>query len=149
MSPTVAALLGSLIGALAALIGATVNNVVSVRTERRRMQFAKDLADVETLRERSGAAFAELLGVLQEVEWISWFGTHDPAALTEARIAAYDTDIHTGYRRLLGAMAMTASVSLPVYNELKTYLDQLYGLESDVALALRQVVTDPTGAGAT
>ena len=78
MSPTVAALLGSLIGALAALIGATVNNVVSVRTERRRMQFAKELADIETLRERSGAAFAELLGLLQDVEWISWFGYNDP-----------------------------------------------------------------------
>ena len=70
------------------------------------------------------------------------------AALTEARIATYDTDIHSGYRRLLGAMAMTASVSLPVYNELKTYLVDLYGLESDAALALRQLATDPTEAGA-
>jgi hypothetical protein len=75
--------------------------------------------------------------IVQAMEWIAWRGINDPR-VDKKMIDSYDGDINSMYQALLGAMAMTASLNLSLYQELRPTLLRLYGLEERVALAIRQ-----------
>jgi hypothetical protein len=142
VNTTVAALLGSVIGAVAALGGAIATSVVTLRNERQRQESTKQSAYVSALRERSGAVFAQFFKIVQEIEWITWYGINDPGVIDEQRIKSYDEAVNSAYGTLLGAMAMTASLSLTAYQEMRPILSKLYDLEGRVALAIRQIGSD-------
>jgi hypothetical protein len=146
MNATVAALLGSLIGAAAALAGAVFTSVVALRNESRRRESEAQKEYVSTLRERSGSAFAQFFIVVQAIEWITWQGANDPDAMDEQRIRSYEDTVNTAYGGLLGAMAMTAGLNLVVYEEMRPVLSKLYRLEARVGVALRQLKTDRSAA---
>jgi hypothetical protein len=142
MNATVAALLGSLVGAAAALLGAVLTSIVALKNERRRRESMVQARYVRALRKRSGAAFGQFFTIIQEIEWITWYGANDPNAIDEQRIRSYDDAINDSYRTLLGSMAMTASLSLAVYDEMRPILSGLYSLEERVAMALRKIKSD-------
>jgi hypothetical protein len=142
MNATAAALLGSLIGALAALAGAAFSSFVALRNERRREESKVHAAYVRALRKRSGAAFAQFFAIVQEIEWITWYGTNDPAAINKDRINLYEDAVNNAYKSLLGSMAMTASLNLPAYDEMRPILTKLYDLEARVGRAIRRVGSD-------
>jgi hypothetical protein len=146
MNATVAALLGSLVGAAAALLGTVITSVVALKTERRRRESEVQATYVRTLRERSGAAFAQFFTIIQEIEWISWHGANDPDIIDRQRIRSYDDAINDSYGSLLGSMAMTASLSLAVYDEMRPILSGLYSLEERVAIALRKIKSERSAA---
>jgi hypothetical protein len=58
------------------------------------------------------------------------------------RIGSYEDKVKSVYGTLLGAMAMTASLSLPVYEEMRPILSNLYDLEERVGAAIRKVETE-------
>jgi hypothetical protein len=138
MNATVAALLGSLVGAAAALAGAILTSIVTLKTESRRQESKMQTRYVKALRKRSGAAFAQFFIVVQEIEWICWYGANDPHAIDGHRIRSYEDRVNEAYGALLGSMAMTASLSLTVYDEMQPILSELYDLESRVGAALRK-----------
>lgn len=142
MNATIAALLGSLIGAVAALVGAAFTSIVALKNERRREESKARIAYVGALRERSGAAFAQFFIVVQAIEWIGWYGINDPAAIDEQRIKSYEDTVNGAYETLLGAMAMTASLNLSIYEEMRSTLSKLYDLESRVGAAIRKIGSD-------
>jgi len=139
MNATVAALLGSLVGAAAALAGTILTSIVALRNERRRQESKTHATYVKTLRKRSGAAFAQFFIIVQEIEWISWYGANHPGAIDGQRIKTYEDGINKAYGMLLGSMAMTASLSLTVYNEMLPILLELYEVEERVGTALRKL----------
>jgi hypothetical protein len=139
MNATLAALFGSLIGAAAALAGAALTSFASLRNERRHQEFEAQAAYVQALRDRSGAAFAQFFSIIQAIEWITWCGINYPDAIDEGQIKSYEDTINGAYRILLGSMAMTASLSMAVYNEMGPLLSGLYSLEARVAVALRRI----------
>jgi hypothetical protein len=138
MNATVAALLGSLVGAAAALIGTILTSVVALKTERRRQESEMQVAYVDTLRDRSGVVFAQFFIVVQEIEWICWYGANDADAIDGQRIKSYEDRVNEAYGTLLGSMAMTASLSLTAYAEMQPILSGLYDLEARVGAALRK-----------
>jgi hypothetical protein len=138
MNATVAALLGSLIGAAAALAGTILSSIVTLKAERRRQDSKMQARYVDALRKRSGAAFAQFFIIVQEIEWISWYGANDPDAIDGHRIKSYEDRVNEAYGTLLGSMAMTASLSLTAYDEMLPILSRLYDLESRVGAALRK-----------
>jgi hypothetical protein len=138
MNSTVAALLGALAGAAAALVGAALTSMATLRTERRHEESRVQARYVNALRKRSGAAFAQFFIVVQEIEWIAWYGANDPDAIDGHRIKSYEDRVNEAYGTLLGALAMTASLSLTAYNEMRPILSELYDLESRVGVALRK-----------
>lgn len=140
MDATVAALAGSLIGGSAALAGTVFTNFVVLRTEAGRRGLATQSAYVHTLRERSGAAFAQFFIIVQAIEWITWCGDGDPNSLDRKRIKSYEEAVNGAYGKLLGAVAMTASLNLDIYEQLRPLLNILYDLESRAAVALREFV---------
>ena len=146
MNATVAALLGSLIGAAAAIAGSVLTSIVALKNERRRQESQVQATYVRALRKRSGSTFAQFFTIVQEIEWISWLSANDPGAVDEQRIKSYDETINAAYRTLLGSMAMTASLSLTVYDEIRPTLLGLYNLEARVAMALRKIRSERTAA---
>ena len=138
MNATVAALLGSLVGAAAALAGTILTGIFTLKTERRRQESKMQVRYVDALRRRSGATFAQFFIIVQEIEWISWYGTNDPDAIDGHRIKSYEDRVNEAYGTLLGSMAMTASLSLTAYDEMRPILSGLYDLESRVGAALRK-----------
>lgn len=146
MNATVAALLGSLVGALAALAGAVVTSIVALKNEKRREESKAQISYVDALRERSGAAFAQFFVIVQAIEWITWLGINDSIALDEQRVRSYEDTVNSAYETLLGAMAMTASLSLPAYEEMRPVLAKLYKLEARVGAAIRKIGAERSGA---
>jgi len=146
MNATVAALLGSLVGAAAALAGTIITSIVTLRNERRRQESEMQATFVNALRERSGAAFARFCIIVQEIEWISWYGVNDPDVIDGQRIKSYEDRVNDPYGILLGSMAMTASLSLTAYNEMQPILSELYDLESQVGAALRKLGSERSAA---
>jgi hypothetical protein len=142
MTPTAAALLGSLVGAIAALAGSSVTSIVALKTEQRRQESKERISYTETLRERSGTVFGQFFVIVQEIEWIAWFGANDPGAVDKQRIESYEDRVNSVYGALLGAMAMTASMNLSVYEEMRPILSNLYDLEERVGAAIRKLETE-------
>lgn len=146
MNATVAALLGSLVGAAAALAGTILTSIVALKNERQRQESKMQAAHTNTLRKRSGAAFARFFIIVQEIEWISWYGANDPDAVDGQRISSYEDRVNEAYGTLLGSMAMTASLSLTAYDEMRPILSELYDLESRVGTALRKLRSERSAA---
>ncbi|MGW4944998.1 hypothetical protein ACWEOZ_25795 [Actinoplanes sp. NPDC004185] len=141
MNPVTAALLGSLIGALAAVSGSVITNVVSLANERRRQEFAAEQAYVQLVRDRCGICFGFLFRVIQEIEWMCWYAKHAPDEIDAELIKSYEHRVNEAYGSLMSAVAMTASLSLSAYNELNPHLTSLYALEERVGIASRRMST--------
>jgi len=139
MNATVAALLGSLIGAAAALAGAVFTSVIALKNEIRRQESKAQTVYVRALRERSGAAFAQFFTIVQAIEWISCMALTTLAPLTNRGSSRTKTRSIVRTETLLGAMAMTASLNLTAYEEMRPILSNLYSLEARVGVALRQI----------
>jgi hypothetical protein len=142
MDAVAAALLGSLIGALAAVGGSVITNVVSTANERRRQEAAARQSYVQLVRDRFGVCFGYLFRVIQEIEWMCWYARHAPDEINAELIKSYESRVSEAYGTLMGAIAMMASLSLPAYEQLKPHLTELYVLEGRVGVASRTFGTD-------
>lgn len=146
MNSVTAALLGSLIGALAAVSGSVITNVVSLANERRRQESAARQSYVQLVRDRCGICFGYLFRVIQEIEWMCWYAKHAPDEIDTKLIKAYENRVNEAYGSLMSAIAMTASLSLSAYEHLKPRLTALYALEHRVGVASRRMPAERTAA---
>ena len=121
-------------------------SIVALKTERRRQESKRHTTYVKALRKRSGATFAQFFIIVQEIEWISWYGANDPDAIDGQKIKSYEERVNEQYGTLLGSMAMTASLSLETYNGMQPILLSLYDLESRVGVALRKFRSERSAA---
>lgn len=145
MDATTATILGTLIGALAAISSAVLAGLFSVRNERLRLIEAKRSADIAALRKAAGVAFEEIFAVQHAMNWITWYATNSPSEIDDANVREYEEQIHRAYPRLLGALAKVASLDLNLYHELHLICERIYHLEENVALAVRDSATTSTG----
>jgi uncharacterized membrane protein YccC len=145
VSATSAALLGALIGAGIALVVGLLTVFVAWRNERSRQRAAKATADIETLRKYTAVAFNELFALNHAASWVTWFAQHAPRAVNQQMRADFDAETHGTFPKLNGAMAMVASVSLDVYQELLGLKGHVFRLWEQVAIALHQDI-DPNDA---
>lgn len=142
MSPTVAALLGAAAGAMAALVGSIVTNLVTVRNERLRHEKAEHAAYIAALREQAAGVFSAMFAIQHAINWVTWFAKNEPSELDEARIRAYDDEVHAAMPKCLGLMTMVASLNLRVYEEIQASCEVIYELDRRVASALHNLGAD-------
>jgi len=138
VNATSAALLGTLVGGVFGLMGGVLTNVVTLRNERTRQHAARHAADVETLRHYTAVAFTELFALNHAASWITWFAEHAPHAVNQQMRASFDAETHGTFPKLNGAMAMVASVSLDVNEELLRLKQHVFDLWEQVAAALHR-----------
>jgi hypothetical protein len=130
------------VGAVTALAGGMLTNLVALRNERSRQQAAKDAADVAILRQHTAVAFTEIFALNHAANWIAWFAEHAPRTLNQQMTATFDAETNRAYPSLLGATAMVAALHLDVYEELRRLQGQVFRLWEQAAIAAHRLDID-------
>jgi len=131
VSSAEAALLVAFIG----LSGVLITSVLTIRATARN-------AFVQELRSRTAEVFKQAFALQHAMEWVTWHADHQPDALTERFKEAYASEVHQAFPALQGATTAAAALSMDVYRDMQPIVDELYGLEHEVALAMRFVGND-------
>jgi hypothetical protein len=138
MDATSAAILGTSIGAAAAIASAGLTNFVTTRNERLRQRDVRRATDINALRKETATVFSEIFAIQHAMNWVTWFARHSPSEIDVELVKRYDAEVHAAYPRLLGALATVAALNLLVHTELRRIFKRVYALEEKIAIALRR-----------
>jgi hypothetical protein len=130
----------AIIAAIIALFGALVVGVVTLRNESARREAEHQEAALQELRQRAADVFAQLFVVQHEMEWLTWHAVNNPTAVDSQFGKNYEATVHSGYPKLLAAMASVASLDMAVYDYLFPLNEEVYLLESRIAGALVPII---------
>jgi hypothetical protein len=121
------------IGGLAAFVGAVIAGGVALRNETRRRKATFQDAERQALRAQAAEVFRHMFVLQHEMEWLTWHAVYRSSRLDSQMITAYESTVHDSYPRLLGAMAVLASMDMTLYNQLMPLADRIYDTEGEVA----------------
>ncbi|WP_432871738.1 hypothetical protein [Microbispora rosea] len=146
MNPTTAALLGALIGAVTALASAAFTSLATLYNERKKREDAERAAFVQSLRSTSATAFAEIYNFSHAMAWITSYARFDPEALDSDMVRSYERETHQTVPKLQGSLAVVASLSLTVYEQLQPLVHRLFVLDKHVSIAIGEFRKDRAAA---
>lgn len=136
MNQADAAVAAAAIAASTALLGVLATSAVALHNETRRRRAAAVDADRLAIRAQAAEVFVHLFHIQHEMEWLTWHAVNRPAEIDRDFVARYETAVHATYPKVLGAMAVLASLDLGLYRSLAPTVDDLYNLEGDLAREL-------------
>lgn len=139
MGQAEAAVLAAAIGGIAAVLGALVLGFTAIRNETKRRVWERADDERRALRAQAALVFEQVFVLQHEMEWLTWHADRRPAALCSGFTEAYEEAVHKAYPRLLGAMAVLASLDLKLYNLLLPLTEQLFAFESDIGKEITRV----------
>ena len=137
-APIVAASIAGTIALTAALIAA----VVSMRNESKRRAQERESARLASIRQSAAEVFKEMFVLQHEVEWLTWHARNESDALTEEMRLQYNSAIHVSIPKLLGSLAVLASLDLNTYRNLLPIARNLFALDAETA-KIATKLTDP------
>ncbi len=146
MDSTTSALLGAFIGSATALVSASLASLVALHNERKRREEAARASAVQSLRTAAAAAFAEFYNFSHAISWITWYARHDPASVDLQMARSYEQENHAVIPKLQGALAVVASLSFTVYEELQPIVHRLFVIDKHVSTAVVRLRDDQAGA---
>jgi hypothetical protein len=106
------------IAGFAALAGALIAGAVALRNESRRRLTARLDSDRQALRAQAAEVFRQMFVLQHEMEWLTWHADKRPDSIGSEMVSAYESRVHDCYPRILGAMAVLASMDLSLYHRL-------------------------------
>lgn len=142
MDQALIALLGAAIGAIAAITGSVITNMVAVRNENARQRESRHAAYVAALRKEAAAAFAEIYIYFSAIEVVCFFAKNDPDAIDAAMVKRYHDTIAATDPRMMAAIATVAGLNVRLYDELRPISRSLQKLDDTVCAALRDLLDD-------
>lgn len=126
------------VGVLTALIALAVAGItarVSVINERKRRRDARRLDDLKELRGWVAEVFIHLYVIQHETEWLTWHAARASEAVDTKMLRNYHAATHAALPKVLGSLAIVASVDLELFKRLNQVADDLYTFEGTVAMA--------------
>ncbi len=122
--------------------------------------------DVErqALRTQAAEVFRHIFVLQHEMEWLTWHAFNRPKNLDSRMTAAYESTVHDAYPKVLGAMAILASMNIDLYQRLAPMVDRIYEMDGEIgshitglggrrtrggSLAKLKQLNEPVKAGAT
>jgi hypothetical protein len=132
MTQSGAAVVAASIGGLTALIAALVAGAVALRNESHRRSAARKDVDRQTLRAQAAEVFRQMFVLQHEMEWLTWHAANRPKSLNSQMTRAYESSVHDSYPRILGAMAVLASMDIGLYRRLEPLMERLFEAESQI-----------------
>jgi hypothetical protein len=142
MDPTTSALLGALIGATTALASAAFTSAVTLFNERKRREDATKASFIQSLRSTTATTFAEFHNFSHAISWITWYARFDPDSLDAVMTRSYERETHETIPKLQGSLAVVASLSLSVYEQLQPLVHRLFVLDKHVSMAIGNLRND-------
>jgi hypothetical protein len=103
--------------------------------ERQRLQAQRDEARLSAIRLSAADAFKEMFVLQHEVEWLTWHARYEPKAVNEDMRRDYNQAVHVSIPKLLGALAVLASLDETTFRKLKPIADELFEFEGTTARA--------------
>jgi hypothetical protein len=68
---------------------------------------------------QAAEVFTYIFHLQHEMEWLTWQAAKRPDSFDVSMAAAYESAVHAVYPRILGAMAVLASLDLELYESLQ------------------------------
>jgi hypothetical protein len=142
MSEALVALGAAAIGATAGLLGA----FISARQQRRldEVRFLQERRAEDNKNERLAVAeLARALSrVLQTMNWFTWEADNRPSRVTVEWVDQYDADMKTLLPDLMGAIAIVAALSEPIYRAFDPLVSEAFDLDARIGKAASNLATD-------
>jgi len=133
---------GAAIGSAAALVSASLASFVALHNERKRREEAARASAVRSLRTAAAAAFTAFYNFSHAISWITWYAKHVPVSVDAQMASLYEQENHAVIPKLQGALAVLASLSLTVYEELQPLVHRLFVLDKHVSTAVVRLRDD-------
>jgi hypothetical protein len=144
MNQSATAVVAASVTATAALVSALVTNAVAVRNETRRRRDAAIDTHRQSLRAQAAEVFVHMFHLQHEMEWLTWHAAKRPEDLTPGAVTEYESAVHAVYPRILGAMAVLASLDLDIYQRLQPLVHRLYEVEGQIGEHLTGLLSPKT-----
>jgi hypothetical protein len=132
MTQSDAAVLAAGIGGFAALVAAFVAGAVALRNETRRRLTARQDTHMQALRTQAAEVFRQMFVLQHEMEWITWHAANRPKSLSSEMTGSYESTVHDSYPKMLGAMAVLASMDVGLYYQLTPLMERLFEEEARI-----------------
>lgn len=142
MDQAIAGLIGAVIGACIVIINTLITNRHQLTLEAEKARLAEEAELSKELRSRIADVAHEMLSAQHSMEWVCWFAS-EGADIDKDMVSNYHSEIHLHFPRLLGSLAVVASLNVDVYEELALLADKLYQVDSDIAQAMLTYGTEP------
>jgi hypothetical protein len=120
------------IGGLAALVGALVAGGTALRNETRRRSAGRKDVERQALRTQAAEVFRHIFALQHEMEWLTWHAVNRPKDLNSRMTAAYESAVHDAYPKVLGAMAVLASMNIDLYQRVTPMVDRIYEMDGEI-----------------
>jgi hypothetical protein len=132
MNQSEAVVLAASIAGLAALVTALLAGVVALRNESQQRSAAQKNADRQALRAQTAEVFRQMFVLQHEMEWLTWHAANRPKSLDSHMLESYESSVHESYPKMLGAMAVLASMDVGLYNQLTPLMERLFEAEGRI-----------------
>lgn len=142
MDSAAAGLIGAVIGACVVLVNSVITNRHQLALEAEKARLGKQAELSRELRSWIADVAHEMLSVQHSMEWVCWFAFRG-ASIGKDMISSYQSEIHLHFPKLLGNLAVVASLNMGVYEKLASLAETLYGLDSHIAIAMLEHEKDP------
>jgi hypothetical protein len=132
MTEPEALVVAAAIGGFAAFVGALIAGGIALRNETHRRSAVRKDGERQALRAQAAEVFRYMFVLQHEMEWLTWHAVNRPKDLDSQMTEAYESAVHDGYPKLLGAMTVLASMNIDLYHELAPMVDRIYEIEGQV-----------------
>lgn len=133
--PEAAVVAAAIVGSVS-LIGALVAAAVALRNESRQRLAVRRDAETQALRSQAAETFRYMFLLQHEMEWLTWHAVHRPKDVGPRMAEIYESAVHNGYPKLLGAMAVLASLDMESYKQIVPLVERIYDAENQVGQLL-------------
>jgi hypothetical protein len=147
MDAAEAGLIGAAIGGGVAILKSWIDGRSQVKLEKAKAEWSKENAVAAELRTHVATVARELFAVQHSIEWLC-SKTDENSELSVEDVDRYDTEIHTTFPKLLGALATVSSLNEQAYNDLSVLAFSLFKIDGKIARALRGFSTAVSKMGA-
>lgn len=141
MTQSGAAVVAASIGGLTALVAALVAGAVALRNESHRRSAARKDVDRQALRAQAAEVFRQMFVLQHEMEWLTWHAANRPKSLNSQMTRTYESSVHDSYPRILGAMAVLASMDIGLYRRLEPLMERLFEAESRIGCLINGLIS--------
>jgi hypothetical protein len=151
MSTGITGLIGGIAGLIGALLGATAV-LIKTRLDHRHEEVLEHIkshlalqTNVSTeLRAAISDVGREMMSLQHSMEWVCWLAQMDQDMTDEDISSIYSKEVHECIPKLLGYLAVVASLDKSLYEQLMALAQKLWELDEYIASAFVRYRESPT-----
>jgi gas vesicle protein len=134
---------GGTISAITAIVTSQLTTRNQLRLEKEKAEIARHDTLLKELRSSIAEVARDMLSAYHSMEWVSWYATKGSDLINDELISQYHKEIHNIIPRMLGSLAVVASIDRQAYEELTVLAHKLQQIEDRIAEAFIEYKRSP------